>query len=271
MNFPGSGSMEFLQFPEFCYSSQGMQQNPTVQTPSPSPSFPTEPSNPGPSTQKSRERWQTRDEAVLVQLWADNIERLESKDSRKAWDEIVRALNEKQGIKKTVDQCQRKLKHLKNLYKEKKDWNRKQSGGNIQKSPHYDAIDAVLGCRDVITCNKLRQVGITTPEPALNAEQTPEGRATPSSATPSSTNSESSAETTRRKERKKRRKPTRAAESDSEEEGFRDVMKKLSSVDDSLSRAIEGMQTAQAQQNQLMTQLLGSFNRNMEAKKPKKE
>ena len=42
------------------------------------------------------------------------------------------------------------------LYKEKKDWNRKQSGGNIQKSPHYDVIDAVLGCRDVITCNKLR-------------------------------------------------------------------------------------------------------------------
>lgn len=137
---------------------------------------------------KSRERWQTRDEAVLVQLWADNIDRLESKDSRKAWDEIVRALNDKQGITKTVDQCQRKLKHLKNLYKEKKDWNRKQSGGNIQKSPHYDAIDTVLGCRDVITCNKLRQVGITTPETALDAEQTPEGRSTPSPATSGLTN-----------------------------------------------------------------------------------
>ena len=94
---------------------QGAEQfNSTVQTPSPSPSpsLPTEPSKPGPSTQKSRERWQTRDEAVLVQLWADNIYRLESKDSRKAWDEIVRALNDKQGITKTVDQCQRKLKHL---------------------------------------------------------------------------------------------------------------------------------------------------------------
>ena len=161
-------------------------------------------------------------------------------DSRKALDEIVRALNDKQGITKTVDQCQRK--------------------------PHYDAIDAVLGCRDVITCNKLRQVGITTPEPALDAEQTPEGSSTPSPATSSSTNSESSAETTRRKERKNRRKRTRAAESDSEEEDFRDVMKKLSGEGDALSRAIEGMQTAQAQQNQLMTQLLGSFNRYMEAK-----
>ena len=147
----------------------------------------------------------------------------------KAWDEIVRALNDKQGITKTVDQCQRKLKHLKNLYKEKKDWNRKQSGGNIQKSPHYDAIDAVLGCRDVITCNKLRQARITMPEPALDAKQTPEGSSTPSPATSSLTNSESSAETTRRKECKNQRKRTRAAESNSEKEGFRDVMKKLSS------------------------------------------
>ena len=147
--------------------------NPTVQVPLPLPSLPTEPSKPRPSTQKSREHWQTRDKAVLVQLWANNIDRLESKDSRKVWDEILRALNNKQGITKTVNQCQRKLKHLKYLYKEKKDWNCKQSGGNIQKSPHYDAIDAVLGCRDVITCNKLRQVGITTPEPVLDAEQTP--------------------------------------------------------------------------------------------------
>ena len=61
------------------------------------------------------------------------------------------------------------------------------------------------------------------------------------------------------------------AESDSEEEGFRDLMKKLSGEGDVLSRAIEGMQTAQAQQNQLMTQLLGSFNRYIEAKTSKKE
>ena len=137
-------------------------------------------------------------------------------------------MNDKQGITKTVDQCQHKLKHLKNLYKEKKDLNHKQSGGNIQKSPHYDAIDAVLGCRDVIACNKLRQVRITTPEPALDAKQTPEGSSTPSPTTSSSTNSESSAKTTRRKECKNQQKHTRAAKSNSEEEGFRDVMKKLS-------------------------------------------
>ena len=109
------------------------------------------------------------------------------------------------------------------------------------------------------------------PELALDAEQTPEGRSTPSPATFSLTNSESSAQTTRCKEHKNRRKRTRAAESDSEEEGFRDVMKKLSGEDGALSWAIEGMQTAQAQQNQLMTQLLRSFNRYMDAKTSKKE
>ena len=84
---------------------QGEEQfNPTVQTPW--PSLPTEPSKPGRSTQKSHERWQTRDEAVLVQLWADHIDRLESKDNRKAWDEIVKALKDKQGSTKTVDQAE---------------------------------------------------------------------------------------------------------------------------------------------------------------------
>ena len=48
---------------------------------------------------------------------------------------IVRALNDKQGITKAVDQCQRKLKHLKNLYKEKKDWNRKQWGKYSKEPP----------------------------------------------------------------------------------------------------------------------------------------
>ena len=48
-------------------------------------------------------------------------------------------------------------------------------------------------------------------------------------------------------------------------------MKKLSGVDDALSRAIEGMQTAQAQQNQLMTQLPGSFNCYRDPKTSKKE
>ena len=97
-----------------------------------------------------RERWNFNDERVLLQLWANNIEKIESKDSRKAWEDIMRVLNKEQGLQKTIEQCQRKVKHLKNHYKDKKDWNQRQSGGNLQKRPHYDQIDAVLGCHDII-------------------------------------------------------------------------------------------------------------------------
>ena len=92
----------------------------------------------------TRERWNHEDEQVLVRLWGENIEKLESKDSRKAWEEVTRMLNERQKMKKSVDQCQRKMKHLRTLYKESKDWNRRQSGGNLRKSPHFDALDAIL-------------------------------------------------------------------------------------------------------------------------------
>jgi len=76
--------------------------------------------------------------------------KIESKDSQKAWEDIMRVLNKEQGLQKTIEQCQRKVKHLKNQYKDNKDWNQRQSGGNLQKSPHYDQIDAVGGCRDII-------------------------------------------------------------------------------------------------------------------------
>ena len=160
-------------------------------------------------TKKSnqRERWGFDDEKVLLQLWADNIEKVESKDSRKAWEEICKALNERQGLKKTVDQCQRKVKPLKNQYKEKKDWNRRQSGGNLRKSPHYDIIDSVLGCRDIITCNNVEQAGTQAAQNCRSSENSP---VTSSAEAPSSSSSAGCATPTtavcsvaRRRERKK--------------------------------------------------------------------
>ena len=136
-----------------------------------------------------RERWNFNDERVLLQLWADNIEKIESKDSRKAWEDITRALNEKQGLQKTVEQCQRKVKHLKNQYKDKKDWNRWQSGGNLRKSPHYDQIDAVLGCRDIIMCSNVEQAGIQQPTTSQNSGSSSEDSPTASAAKAASSSS----------------------------------------------------------------------------------
>ena len=56
-----------------------------------------------PAKKNTRERWDPDDEKVLVQLWGENLGKLESKDSRKAWEEVTRLLNERQKTKKSVD------------------------------------------------------------------------------------------------------------------------------------------------------------------------
>lgn len=55
------------------------------------------------------------------------------------------------------------------------------------------------------------------------------------------------------------------------EETFKETMKSLSAEGQQMSRVMEGMQQSQAQQLQLMTQLLGSFNRYMDSKQAKKD
>ena len=44
-------------------------------------------------------------------------------------------------------------------YKEAKDWNRRQSGGNRKQSVFYEEIDQVLGCRDGVTLRHVAQAG----------------------------------------------------------------------------------------------------------------
>ena len=234
--------------------------------PSPAPSA----ASGGTKKSTQRERWGFDDEKVLLQLWADNIEKVESKDSRKAWEEICKALNERQGLKKTVDQCQRKVKHLKNQYKEKKDWNRRLSGGNLRKSPHYDIID----CRDIITCNNVGQAGTQAAESSRSSENSPE---TSFAEAPSSSSSAGCATPTtavcsvaRRRERKKvkgQKRPARVHDSDSEDHTIGEAIKKLSTEGEQMASVMERMQDLQAQQIQLMSQLVGCFNKYMENNK----
>jgi len=95
-------------------------------------------------------------------LWAEKQDLINSKDSRKAWREIVRALNEKFHTNKDYDKCIRKIKYLVDLYKERTEWNNNQSGGGVRKSIFYDEIDVVLGCRDVVTLKHVQQTGNST-------------------------------------------------------------------------------------------------------------
>ena len=133
-------SPDYLQYGDGLFAPFGSQifsqdSQPSTSTLSSQPSFdqafehrqPIQPS-PVPSAasgeakkSNQRERWSFANEKVLLKLWAYNIEKVESKDSHKAWEEICKVLNERQGLKQNVDQCQRKVKHLKNQYKEKKE------------------------------------------------------------------------------------------------------------------------------------------------------
>ena len=88
---------------------------------------------------------------------------LESKNARKVWNKIVDDLNTRFKSNRTVDKCMRKIKYLIDKYKEKKDWNRNQSGGNLRKSPFYDEIDEGLGCRDFVTFSNVKESAVVSP------------------------------------------------------------------------------------------------------------
>lgn len=86
-----------------------------------------------------------------MQSWAELYDRLESKDSRKVWDEITQELNSKFGANQAVDKCKAKIKYLIDKYKAAKGWNLNQSGGHRWQSVFYEEIDDLLGCRDIVT------------------------------------------------------------------------------------------------------------------------
>ena len=113
------------------------------------------------NTKKGRKRKKAKyetfpfkEEQYLVDLWKENSEQLESKNSRKVWTKILDELNAQFGNKCTVDKCMHKMKYIIDKYREKKDWNRKQSGGHLRKSPFYDEI---LGCHDFVTSNNVKE------------------------------------------------------------------------------------------------------------------
>ena len=70
--------------------------------PSPAPSA----ASGGTKKSNQRERWGFDDEKVLLQLWADNIEKVESKDSRKAWEEICKLATEGEQMASVMERMQ---------------------------------------------------------------------------------------------------------------------------------------------------------------------
>ena len=155
--------------PQYFYLQDLQQSQPQVESAGASMQKSFEESSEGATTsgkRKKNTKYETfpyTEEKYLVNLWKENHDQLESKNARKVWAKIVDDLNAKFEGNRTVDKCMRKIKYLIDKYKEKKDWNRKQSGGNLKKSPFYDEIDEVLGCRDFVTFNNVKESAVPSP------------------------------------------------------------------------------------------------------------
>ena len=119
------------------------------------------------TNKKQYDKWTSEEQKALISLWAD---RLESKDARKIWDEIAREINRKFGTIRSGEKCQKKMKYLIERYKKAKDWNSHQTGGHRWKVVFYDEIDAVLGCRDVVTLRHVAEAGTSASTSTLNSD-----------------------------------------------------------------------------------------------------
>ena len=119
---------------------------------------------------KKYNKWTNEEQKALIDLWADRHKRLESKDARKIWDEIVREINQNFGTSGSGEKCQKKMKHLIARYKKAKDWNSHQTGGHRWKVVSYDEIDAVLGCRGVVTLRHVAEGGTSASTSAPNSD-----------------------------------------------------------------------------------------------------
>ena len=254
------------------FPSQIINEEPSSRSISPEPtSSIAEASAAAAQKKKQYETLTKEEEKYLVNLWVEYYDRLESKESRKYWDIITRELNEKFGKNRSVDKCKRKIKYLLERYKEKKDWNRKQSGGSLWKSPFYDELDEVLGNRDVVTFQHVAQAGslstesssssaANTSNPPSSAEDSP-----PTKERSSKANDDENvvvASKQLRRQHKKRRAPTaeqQGQELDEESQMQAKILKSVTEQGARMTEAIERMQDSHKQQMETMTQFMGAM------------
>ena len=70
-------------------------------------------------TKRKNAKYETfpfKEEEYLVNLWKENLEQLESTNSRKVWTKIVDELNAQFGNNRTVDKRIRKMKYIIDKY-----------------------------------------------------------------------------------------------------------------------------------------------------------
>ena len=246
----------------------------------PQPQDPSETENPG-RAGRGYGKWRDEEERLLVQLWCDKHMRLESRHTRQVWEEIAQEVSKIWKVPST--QCQRKIKYLKDHYKEAKDHNRNKTGGERKTLPFYNEIDFVLGYRDIVTFSHVEESGPSLSSSTLSSLSSPaangKGGLAESAQDNGSVDDQQFEESLaafglkQRRERKnqrderKRTKTGKAPRKEQEEDNtiFREGMQKLQEQGDRITGMLESMEKNQAQQLQLMNQFMSNF---MQAMQP---
>lgn len=217
----------------------------------------------------TQDRWTEDQVKYLVDLWEANISRLESQQSRKVWGEIATKINKQFDLARLPSQCERKIKHLKKKYKEAKDWNRSQTGGNNETCEHFDVFDRVLGGRDVVT---LKHVQETANAAAKNKEKLPDSPAGDEEEGYTSDQAEEALQTmgikvksrSERKKGKGKGKGRKRSLENDDSEDFARFTERVEHRGDRLANAVEQMQEMQREQTQAMTGFLAALTKAIE-------
>ncbi|CAH3114389.1 unnamed protein product [Pocillopora meandrina] len=140
-----------------------------------------------------------------------------------------------------------KIKYLIDKYKEKKDWNRNQSGGNLRKSPFYDEIDESA----LVSPNASTSLASTSA--STSASSSPKGSVVDSDVA----NHEKSPDLVRKERRQcKKRQNTAAKHEDSARASTLEGVKEQG---DKLTNVLEEMQKSQVEQMKMMSQFMGAM------------
>ena len=109
-------------------------------------------------TKAKRERWTARQADVLVSLWVENFEALESSRCNQVWPKLLNKVCSLVSTK-TLKQCKVKIRNLKDAYKKCKDEN-KQSGNKRRSFAFYEEFDRVLSVRNVVKLPQVCEIGV---------------------------------------------------------------------------------------------------------------
>ena len=110
--------------------------------------------------------WSAAQTDALINSWRECFVELESHKNAEAWRRILSAVNKK-GSNKTMEQAKKKLRNLKDRYKEAKEKSKKS--GEARNLPKYfDIFDDVLGTRSLVRLEEVRETQPFGQDPKLD-------------------------------------------------------------------------------------------------------